>query len=93
MLTSVHKVTIIPTMLNTNLAQKEESTLNGGSQVAPKNRKRLTIYVDEQKYYRFLREAESMYRSRSDHFNAVLDKYYACENEGNATSPEKETDG
>jgi hypothetical protein len=49
---------------------------NGGTQVAEKNRERLTVYVDEAIYNRFRQDADSMYRSLSDHMNAILAEYY-----------------
>lgn len=52
----------------------------GGNQVADKNRERLTVYVDAAVYERFRKDAERMYRTLSDHMNAILAEHYSTEN-------------
>lgn len=41
-----------------------------------KDRKRLTVYVDSETLEQFKAEADKMYRSWSDHMNAILASYY-----------------
>ena len=48
--------------------------------MAVKDRDRLTVYVDKAMLERFKIDAEAMYRSMSDHINAVLAEYYARQN-------------
>ena len=66
----------------------KELTQNGGIQVAPKNRDRLTVYVDSEILERFKVEADSMYRNWSDHMNAILSEYYSRKDESRATKSE-----
>lgn len=58
------------------MATMKDLTQNGGVQVAPKNRERLTVYVDSELLERFKMESDSMYRNWSDHMNAILSEYY-----------------
>ncbi len=49
---------------------------NGGGTVQKKNRERLTVYLDEQLYQRFVTEAEENYRSLTDHMNAIIAAHF-----------------
>lgn len=55
----------------------------GGERVvsAEKDRVRLTVYVESEHERRFRAEAESMYRSLSDHMNAILSERYGLKSE------------
>lgn len=56
-----------------------------------KDRERLTVYVDSEILERFKADADKMYRSMSDHMNAILASHYKTEGnqDGHATTEEK----
>jgi len=59
---------------------------NGGGTVQKKNRERLTVYLDEQLYERFVAEAEQKYRSLTDHMNAIVAAHFEAVDAQNAAS-------
>ena len=64
----------------------ETIRINGGGTVQKKSRERLTVYLDEQLYRRFVEEAEQNYRSLSDHMNAIIAAHFEAVDAQSAAS-------
>lgn len=68
-------------------------TKDGGMVTAKKGRDRLTVYVDKDIIARFKVEADTMYRSMSDHINAILVEYYKTKDGPNGVTTRQEKGG
>lgn len=55
--------------------------IGGQTVTAKKDRERLTVYIDSPVFKRFKLDADSQYRSLSDHMNAILAGYYDKQDE------------
>ena len=71
----------------------ETTRITGGSAVQKKNRERLTVYLDEQLYQRFVAEAEQEFRSLSDHMNAIIAAHFEAVDAQDAASAKNESGG
>lgn len=80
-------------MLTTTLEVTDLDDAGGQAVTAKKDRSRLTVYLDDPLFKRFKADADSQYRSLSDHMNAILAEHYGKQDEARATLARKNGGG
>lgn len=86
LLTKGYRVFIMGTMTST-VSMVEQ--IGGQTVTARKDRERLTVYIDSPIFKRFKLDADSQYRSLSDHMNAILADYYGKQDEVRAVAAKR----